>query len=351
MEAIDTFRSSFVDSQYETLLPIAESDMHSYTSMTHHHGEVQHSYGPSMKVLYDEPTTSTQTQIPRQKDDSTPLAGVEYEEPIVKTNNAPSKLSTKAPLFLPTPKTTTLNELVPSNASKGPGTTKSQTSVGEDINAYDTVDATVSTGLHEPMHSKIPRSPHRSTTVPRELSSMSEIPLEELSKLNPNDAQLLMLLQMQKMVQVYGTTTLGKPSIEKLKSEPNLPIHHRVSKSPPPPLYKHSLHEVEEEYDPIHQQPVSQHPFDGDSLPVPPQRTYSSRNQASPRERSKKDGTNREIQLANPNLAVSRRSPYHHPTPHMRPPLPPTKPKPDVSGKYHLQCMAIHPQYTCLHRI
>jgi hypothetical protein len=89
-----------------------------------------------------------------------------------------------------------------------------------DKGAYDDVDATTGLGIEEyegvsqqnlPQQAK---GPERSVTVPRKLSALAEISVDDLSGMNPNEAQLWMLNQMQKLVEkfagVYEATVITK---------------------------------------------------------------------------------------------------------------------------------------------
>ena len=93
----------------------------------------------------------------------------------------------------------------------------------DDKEQYDVVDATASTDpieeydLECDMEEENPplqaRSRRRSVTFPKELSALAEISIKDLSNLNPDEAQLWMLNQMQKLVQkfagIYESTAVG----------------------------------------------------------------------------------------------------------------------------------------------
>ena len=102
-----------------------------------------------------------------------------------------------------------------------------------------------------------PPAPRRSATIPKELKSIAEISLENLANLDPMEAQLWMLLHMQKVVQkmeqVYDSPQplsprADKHPITKPRSPPKSAKLLDKAKAPAPPSSPPS-EEIEEIYD------------------------------------------------------------------------------------------------------
>ena len=104
-------------------------------------------------------------------------------------------------------------------------------------------------------------APSRNATIPRKLESVTEISLENLSNLGPKQAQLWMLLNMQKMVQkmekmeeVYGSNQslprkADRQSMTKPVPPPKpAPLLGNAKEVPAPPNYP-PPEEIEEIYD------------------------------------------------------------------------------------------------------
>lgn len=307
MEAISTgsstaFKSAAPGSAqyYEPVTPIPEGERYSYARMSrsdlHHQAQ---DAGKDQRSFYDDP-------------DNTPI--VIQAEPIAKhapishlehpgqakarraRSKSPSKLSVPAAesvgsdnqgtVFLANPHHTVM-------------TNKDQ---------YDLVDATAST---EPVHAEyvnvnqlniMPSQIKKSVTVPKGLSTLAELSIEDPPSMDPGEAQLWLLNQMQKLVEkfagIYESTSVG-PLPEN--------IHGKAQ-----------LREIEEIYDEVQDEPSAP--------PIPP-RTYSCSIQAASEsavsgKASKTFRHSKSIPSASPTDIKLERSPQR----------PPVRPKPDSQG-------------------
>lgn len=228
MEAISAgssaaFKPVAPESQYEPITPVAEGEMYSYPRMSrseHHHWEQEKKERKDLKSLYDDPDAPImiQAQVPSQSQAIAPPSHLEHPSQ-ARTRRARSKSPSKPPL-------PTTERVVPDSQkfTKPPANTLQSIhmTISDDKEQYDIVDATAST---EPIEEYVDvdvdqenpplqdKSPRRSVTVPKELSALAEISVEDLSNMNPNEAQLWMLNQMQKLVEkfagVYESTAVG----------------------------------------------------------------------------------------------------------------------------------------------
>ena len=157
-----------------------------------------------------------------EQDDPSP-APVEYGEPIPVSARAPSMIQ----------KQITNLTLSPTQLEPRTGALQSHTEDSDDDDD-DHIYCDVPEELEqEDSYIEIVpadhSSPRRSATIPKELASIAEISLENLSNLDQKEAQLWMLLHMQKMVQkmeqVYGSTQPLSPKADK----------QLITKPKPPP--------------------------------------------------------------------------------------------------------------------
>ena len=121
--------------------------------------------------------------------------------------------------------------------------------VSDNDEPYDVIDATASTEPIEeymdmseenpPLQAK---SPQRSVTVHKELSALAETSNEDLSSMNPNEAQLWMLNQMQKLVEKFADiSTIVEPLPNKQGNAKLQEIDDDIQMEPPPlPTQTHS---------------------------------------------------------------------------------------------------------------
>ena len=204
--------------QYEPVTPIPESETYSYprVSRSERHLQTQ-SQVLDIKSLYDDPDASftIQAQLPSQNQtkDKSPTHSAHPSR--AKARRTRSKSPSKPPT----------ERVVPVNQTTVPPASPFQRvhlTVSDDKEPYDVVDATASTDS-EPIEEYVDmdeenppqqaKSPRRSVTVPKELSALAETSIEDLPNMNPSEAQLWMLNQMQKLVEkfagIYETTAVG----------------------------------------------------------------------------------------------------------------------------------------------
>ena len=226
MEAISAgssaaFKPTAPESQYEPVTPIPEGEMYSY-ARTARSQERTHQVQErkELKSLYDDPDApvTIQALIPGQNQPTardTPTSHLEQPSH-PKARRARSKSPSTTERYVPDSQ----------KATKFPASRVYMT-ISDDKEQYDVVDATASTDpiieeyVDVDMESEVEqenpsfqaRSPRRSVTFPSELSALAEISIEDLSNLDPDEAQLWMLNQMQKLVQnfagIYESTAVG----------------------------------------------------------------------------------------------------------------------------------------------
>ena len=165
MEAIQPGSSTVVGSPtadaYETISPLGESG--AYSDATH----VPYKSQPPSVAIYDEPDVTTNTQIVQ-----VPPAPVEYDEPFLT------------------------------------------------LARRDNIYCNVPEELEEDSYIEVVQADRTApATIPKELASVAEISLENLADLDQKEAQLWMLLHMQKMVQkmeqVYDSAQPLSPKADK----------------------------------------------------------------------------------------------------------------------------------------
>ncbi len=225
MEAIEpgstnSLGSPIADS-YKIVSPLQQNEAYSYVA---HHGKYMQE--PQQPVIYDEPDTPRKMKAVRQASNSL--------------------FSSPEPDVYDDVTDTSILILKQRNLELNPSITDSEDEDGavyEDLPA----DSELYMDEEESTYTDMEARPtmHRSITIPKTLESVSEITLENLTNLDQKQAQLWMLLQMQKMVQrmedVYEPL---KPSANNQpKAEPS------TSAPTPRPVF-HQPQEIEEaEYD------------------------------------------------------------------------------------------------------
>lgn len=232
MEAIYTgssaaFKPAAPESQYEPVTPIPEGEMYSYPRMSRSERYHQAQERKDLKSLYEDPDAPITIQVhtPNQSQ-SNAKGNPPQNTHQAKNKRARSKSPAKAPL-------SAIKQLGPESRmpTVSPATSPQHVphteTVSGDKGTYDDVDATAGLGVeeYEIMNQQNPplqaKAPERSVTVPRELSALAEISVDDLSGMNPNQAQLWMLNQMQKLVEkfagVYEASVVG-PLTKETKS-------------------------------------------------------------------------------------------------------------------------------------
>ena len=336
MEAISSdssanFKPTATEPQYEPIIQGSSTEAgeaYSYARVSrsdlHHQPQLQER--KDLKSLYDDPDDPimTQAQIASQNRPTTKLSPLEYENPAkARRARARSKSPSKAPLA-------TTERVVPDNQATVPPAGPRQgvhLTVSEDKDTYDDVDATASIDMYEDMSQsnqplQVIKSPRRSVTVPKELSTLAETSVENLSVMNPNEAQLWLLNQMQKLVEkfagVYESTAIGPLP----KTAVGTPTKSNRGELLP-------TQEIKEVYD----EDLGEEPIP----PVPP-RTYSCTVQKTEETSTSGRAISRQYKSAyvrnkvppsstNTKPLAAKKSPHHH-----RPPL---QPKPDSPSKLY----------------
>ena len=230
MEAIEpgssTRMTSPIADSYEMVSLPLQGDAYSYVRHKH---VVEPQQPPA--VLYDEPDTISTTKIAHAVYDLPSPSPAEYDNVIQTSTTSQSSLEQKP--------TSSHNEF------------RAQTSTADDSEEDDEVYEDFPDGLYEPMEPtyddvKVQPTLQRSITIPQTLESISELTLENLTNLDQKQAQLWMLLQMQKMVQkmedVYEP--LKPPANIQLKTKPTA-----ASNTTPSPPLSPPPKEIEELYD------------------------------------------------------------------------------------------------------
>lgn len=324
------------ESQYQPLLPVAPvsvDEMHSYTriSRSEHHYHA-HDARKELKSLYEDPDSPiiVHAQIPSQlgqpavtKDKS--LSYLERPTSPVKIRCARSRSPAKV-------QSATAESVMPGNqATVSPSHSPLQgvnMTISDDKESYNVVDAMAgieSIDAYEDMTQSNPllqagaKSPRRSITVPMELSKLAEMSAENLSIMNPNEAQLWLLNQMQKLVEKFAGA-----------------YHESTAAGYLPKSNKGKLlpaQEGEETYE------------DATSVPPIPPRTYSctvqktqyqmEESDASGRKISRQSKSVRHVDAGTKSPAATGKSPYHqakavhHDQPLLKP-QPPSSSKSDM---------------------
>ena len=220
MEAIEPGSSNSMGSptadSYEIVSPSRQGDAYSYVQHTNLQ-EVQQS------VIYDEPDTTRKTQANRQASDPSFPSPAVYDD-VIQTSTQPQSHST-VKIFNPIPSVT-------DSEDEGDEVYED---LPDDSDLYEAAESSYTEMEARP-------TMQRSTTIPKTLESISEIALENLTNLDQKQAQLWMLLQMQKMVQRMEDV------YEPLKPSANNQPKPEPSISARSPAF-HPSQETEEEYD------------------------------------------------------------------------------------------------------
>ena len=282
MEAISAdssaaFKPEAPESQYEPVTPIPEGEMYSYARMSRSERYHQAQERKDLKSLYEDPDApiTIQVQAPNQSQPNAkgnpPQNARQARNERARSKspvNIPSSTHSKSPINVPS---SAIKQLVPENKTPtiSPATSSQHVPHAEilsgDKGTYDDVDATAGLGVeeYEDMSQQNPslqaKTPERSVTVPKELSALAEISVDDLSGMNPNEAQLWMLNQMQKLVEkfagVYGATAVG-PLTKEIKSNRGklLPaqtedVYEDAQSTPPVPprTYSYSVEKTYQE--------------------------------------------------------------------------------------------------------
>lgn len=197
MEAVEPGSSASIkparSGSYEQITHSTEEEVESdpYSYIQHNRKEPT---SPT-PAIYDEPHAQVKHQagpLPNT------LAAAEYEKPIESANQTPSKEPPHS-LLSQTPHT------------EGAAASVEDFTIGDDSDieeVYDDIDLS-GEDLYIDLSSEVHSPLQRRSTVPSQLQSVTEISLENVTSLDPKEAQLWMLLQMQKMIQkledVYDT--------------------------------------------------------------------------------------------------------------------------------------------------
>ena len=295
--------------QYEPVTPMPESEVYSYARMSrserHHQTQSQVIERKDLKSLYDDPDApiTIQAQVPQPSDKFPP----HLEHPSrAKARRARSKSPSK-PIT---------ERVMPDNQATVPPASPLQhvhLTIFNDKESYDAVDATA--GI-EPIEEYVDmseleentplqaKSPQKSVTVPKELSALAETSVEDLSNMNPDEAQLWMLNQMQKLVEnfagIYESTAVGP--LPKSKRGKVLPAQ---------------LQDIEEVYDNEQPELPAHQSTSGRKISRQPKTVYTAPSSTSTK------------------LLPAERSPRHQPAAAYihRPPI---KTKPGLSGKLNV---------------
>ena len=215
---------------------------------------------PPAAVMYDEPVLMPAKSqiIPRKQTkvkDASPTTA-EYDEPLLTPAQVHSVSRNKITTWIPLP---TQSQPV----TQEPESHEGGSDDDNDDNIYDDYPEELEQeddDSYIEITASIPSTPKRSATIPKKLESVTEISLENLSNLGPKQAQLWMLLNMQKMVQkmekmeeVYGSTQsmsskADRQSITKPMPPPKPAPLCGKAKAPAPPNYP-PPEEIEEIYD------------------------------------------------------------------------------------------------------
>ena len=223
MEAIEPGSSNSMGSpitdSYENISPSRQDEAYSYVE---HRGK--HLQEPQQSAIYDEPDTPRKMKAVRRAS-NTPFSP---PRPAVYENVTD---------------TSTLHLKPQRNLEHNPSVTNSEDENGAAVyeelrNVMEDEEVTYYNTNMEPRPTM-----QRSITVPRTLESVSEITLENLTNLDQKQAQLWMLLQMQKMVQRMEDV------YEPLKPSANNPPKAKPSTLAPTPEFHQPQETEEAEYD------------------------------------------------------------------------------------------------------
>ena len=260
MEAIQPGSSTAIRSPnaYEMVSSFTEDDRYSYAR------HVMQQPRPPSTVIYDEPNVPLGPQRAQVKPNPTP-APVEYDEPIMipqaqiepvpqkKTKNIhpPTEMEYDEPILTPAQASTQKQGTNWTHSLIQPQPLKEEDSDDDDDDDEDIYCDVPEELEQEDAYIEIvqtadPPAPRRSASIPKELKSIAEISIENLANLDPMEAQLWMLLHMQKMVQkmeqVYDTPQPLSPRANKSPiTKPSAP--------PNPPPSSPPSEEIEEIYD------------------------------------------------------------------------------------------------------
>ena len=229
MEAIESSSSS--SNYHERPLSVAEYEDIEYIRTHSNEAYVSHQ-PPQSGPVYDEPNTTTKRPLSpgapllQQKNEGFPPGDLAsyYDEPSEITSKPSAQ--TKTPL-------SPMHNMITSKSI--------QQNVDSSDNCY--VDMIKSESDDHSDTLPPPLQLQKSQSIPRRLETLSDISLENLSNLNSNDIQLLMLLQMQKVVQDTAEVTrnLGRSRVDGFEQPQACP--------PCPPPFLPPLEEIEEIYD------------------------------------------------------------------------------------------------------
>ena len=221
MEAIEPGSSNSMGSptadSYEIVSPLRQGDAYSYIIQHTNLQEVQQS------VIYDEPDTTRKIQATQQASYPSSSSLAMYDD-VIQTSTQPQSHS-RQKMFNPMPGAT----------DSGDEGDEVYENLPDDSDLYEAAESTY-------IETEAKPTMKRSTTFPRTLESISEVTLENLTNLDQKQAQLWMLLQMQKMVQKMEDV------YEPLKPSANNQPKAEHSISAHSPVF-HPPQETEEEYD------------------------------------------------------------------------------------------------------
>ena len=186
---------------------------------------VDHRVKESMSdsVIYDEPDNISTPQISHLVEEPGPLSAADTEyEPVMPDPSAMPPLTEKPPI-----QGTSEETKFSLNVYDDTTDHDCYTELPQEL--YDDVDS----DLSENAQASPP--PRRNITVPKELELISEVTLESLTNLDVKEAQLWMLLQMQKMVQkMEDVYDMPQASTKHPNPKQNTPKPPSPSKSLPP---------------------------------------------------------------------------------------------------------------------
>ena len=214
---------------------------------------------PPAAVMYDE-LMPAQSQIISQKQtkvkDASPTTA-EYDEPILTPAQVYSVSQNQITTWIPLP---TQSQPVTEEPESHEGGSDDDNDDADIYGDYPEELEQEDDDSYIEIAASIPSTPKRNATIPKKLESVTEISLENLSNLGPKQAQLWMLLNMQKMVQkmekmeeVYGSTQplsskAERQSLTKPIPPPKPTLLCGKAEAPAPPNYP-PPEEIEEIYD------------------------------------------------------------------------------------------------------
>ena len=232
MEAIEPGSSASVKparlGSYEDVSPSTDqedSDAYSYVQVQH----VRKDPPLQAPPIYDEPyTKEAQTVYQGNKIPSIPISTASEHEN-----------SNKLPAAKDPSKEASYKRLIQMSEVSG-GQDMSKTFKIQDDDEDDDDDIEIYDDVcpeelfdYEDLSTEVSSPPPRSSTVPKHLEATSEISLEHLNKLDPKEAQLWMLIQMQKVIQkmedVYDTPQISSTKKQKNPQQQKSPDFRHTS--------------------------------------------------------------------------------------------------------------------------